>query len=146
MPSTRTFARSVVIPRGARGSHPQGLAADKNGDLWFTDDQFIDDGRGAIGMYDHTSRTITVPVDGPEPGQHPKVHHVGHERQHLVHRRQHDRPGDLDDRPDAACAHAFTPHYMAMGSEPWAIENDRQHNVLWLTDRKTPAIWRFRPE
>jgi streptogramin lyase len=135
--------KNVVIPRGARGSHPQGLAADRNGDLWFTDDQFIDDGRGAIGMYDPTSRTITIPVPGPNPGSIPRWI-------------TSDTNGNIwftDDSTTApaiwmidAATHAFTPHYMDEGSEPWAIENDRKHNVLWLTDRRTPAIWRFDPK
>lgn len=135
--------KNVVIPRGARGGHPQGLAADRNGDLWFTDDQFTDDGRGAIGMYDHTSRTITVPVPGPNPGSIPRFI-------------TSDTNGNIwftDDSTTApaiwmidATTHAFTPHYMAKGSEPWAIENDRERNVLWLTDRTTPAIWRFDPK
>ena len=132
--------KNVVIPRGPRGSHPQGLAADSNGDLWFTDDQFIDDGRGAIGVYDHTSRTITLPVPGLRAGSIPRWI-------------TSDTDGNIwftDDSTTApaiwmidATTHEFTPHDMPRGSEPWAIENDPKHNALWLTDRTTPAIWRF---
>lgn len=130
--------KNVVIPSGTTGSHPQGLAADRNGDLWFTDD-----GRGAIGMYDHRSKTITEPVPGLNPDSIPRWI-------------TSDTKGNIwftDDSPTNpaiwmidATTHAFTQHLMDKGSEPWAIENDRKHNVLWLTDRTTPAIWRFDPK
>lgn len=128
--------RNVVIPGGAAVSQPQGLAADRNGDLWFTDD-----GLGAVGRYDRTSKSIIVLVPGP--GSVPRWI-------------TSDANGDVwftDDNPAApaiwridASTREFAPHYMESGTEPWAIEHDPTRNVFWLTDRKTPAIWRFDPK
>jgi streptogramin lyase len=131
--------KGVVIPSGAVGSHPQGLAKDRNGDLWFTDD-----GLKAVGRYDHTSETITiVPIPGLNQDSIPRWITSDVNRNIWFTDDSPTRPAIwmID-----ASTHSFTPYYMDEGSEPWAIEHDRTRNVFWLTDRATPAIWRFDPK
>jgi streptogramin lyase len=131
--------KNIKVPTGQTGNHPQGLAADRDGDLWFTDDT-----AHSIGLYDHNSNEITDPF---EPNTGP-----GLNLDSVPRFITSDRSGNIwftDDGPKPAIwmidatNHTFTPHYMAAGSEPWAIENDPNRNVLWLTDRTSPAIWSF---
>jgi streptogramin lyase len=123
---------NVITASGARpGGNPLGLAADRNGDLWFTDDV-----TPAIGVLDVTDGQITYPnVSGLRPDSVPRFITA-------------DSAGNVwftDDGPTPAIGrvdaqtNAITEYDLRPGSRPWAPVYDPVYDRVWFTDQRTPT-------
>ena len=123
---------NVITASGARsGGNPLGLAADRNGDLWFTDDV-----TPAIGVLDVTDGQITYPnVSGLRPDSVPRFITA-------------DTAGNVwftDDGPTPAIGrvdgqtNAITEYELRPGSRPWAPAYDPVYDLVWFTDQRTPT-------
>ncbi|HEX4526989.1 MAG TPA: hypothetical protein VH108_09660 [Gaiellaceae bacterium] len=127
---------------GNAGSHPQGLAPDRDGNIWFTDNGTTP----AIGRYDLKTGGITETTQGLPNGGTPRWIAV-------------DTKGTIwftIDGPSPAIAEldpgtrAITTHSVGLhpGSVPWAIVTDPIDKRVWFTDQSktNPAIGTINPK
>jgi virginiamycin B lyase len=135
---TPDLRETGVIPAvgGNAGSHPQGLAADSRGNIWFTDDGATP----AIGRLDLGTGEVTETTAGLNAGSVPRWIAA-------------DADGNIwftDDGTTPAIgmvdptSGVITEYRTGLdpGSIPWAITYDRVSKQLWFTDQAAtrPAI------
>ena len=140
---TPDLRETGVIPAvgGSAGSHPQGLAADSRGNIWFTDDGATK----AIGRLDLRTGQVTETSAGLNPGSVPRWIAA-------------DADGNIwftDDGTTPAIGRVdptsgvITEYSTGLnaGSSPWAITYDRASKQLWFTDQAAtrPAIGTIDP-
>lgn len=123
---------NVITASGAHpGGNPLGLAADRNGNIWFTDDV-----TPAIGVFNVTNGKITYSKgNGLNPGSIPRF---------IVA----DTAGNIwftDDGPTPAIGKidpktgTITEYNLRQGSVPWAPAYDPVHQLVWFTDQRKPT-------
>lgn len=126
---------------GNPGSHPQGLAPDAAGHLWFTDDGATP----AVGKYDLATGNVTETSAGLQSGAVPRW--IASDAQGAI--------WFTDDGPTPAIARLdpktsriteFSAG-LAAGSRPWAIVYNPRDRKLWFTDQSTasPAVGSIDP-
>ena len=140
---TPDLRETGVIPAvgGIAGSHPQGVAADNRGNIWFTDDGTTP----AIGRLDLHTGHVRETTDGLNPGTVPRWITA-------------DAAGNIwftDDGTTPAIGFvnpatgAITEYSKGLnpGSVPWAIAYNPVDKRLWFTDqsRTRPAIGTIDP-
>jgi virginiamycin B lyase len=127
---------------GNPGSHPQGLAPDPSGNIWFTDDGPTP----AIGRFELATGKITEISDGLPPGSAPRW--IAPDRQGKIWFTDDGTTpaiGRLDPKTNKITE--FTKG-LAAGSVPWAIVFNPVDHRLWFTDHSTnnPAIGSLDPK
>lgn len=123
---------NVITASGAHpGGNPLGLAADGNGNIWFTDDV-----TPAIGVFNVTNGKITYSKgNGLNSDSVPRF---------IVA----DTAGNIwftDDGPTPAIGKidpktgTITEYNLRPGSVPWAPAYDPVHKLVWFTDQRKPT-------
>lgn len=140
---TPNLRETGVIPAvgGNAGSHPQGVAADNRGNIWFTDDGTTP----AIGRLDLRTGQVRETTAGLNPGTVPRWITA-------------DAAGNIWFTDDGAtpaigfvdpATGAITEYSEGLnpGSVPWAIAYNRVDKRLWFTDQSStrPAIGTIDP-
>lgn len=126
---------------GNAGSHPQGLAPDASGNIWFTDNGTIP----AVGRVDLSSGAVTETNAGLGPGDIPRW--IAADANGVIWFTV-DGPRPAVARLDPQ-SNAITEFRTGLGatSIPWAIAFDRSDGKLWFTDQSktAPAIGTIDP-
>jgi streptogramin lyase len=123
---------NVITASGAHpGGNPLGLAADRNGNIWFTDDE-----TPAIGVLNVKTGRITYSKgNGLNPGSVPRFI-AADTAGNIWFTVNGPTPaiGVVDPRKGTITEYELRP-----GSRPWAPAYDPIHKLVWFTDQRKPT-------
>jgi streptogramin lyase len=141
---TPVLKETDVLPAvgGNAGSHPQGLAPDQDGNIWFTDDGTTP----AVGRYDLQTGKVTETTAGLKPGDIPRW--VAPDAAGIVwFTVDGPKPAIAALDPKTRVITQYTKG-LSSGSIPWAIVSNPADNRIWFTDqsRTLPAIGSIDPK